>query len=131
MLSFATPLPKPAIPSWLLDIRSIYHEPAVLACERGREILARFPDAERIEVSSHQMIPSLYGNAGTVEDWIANKRNILVLGIKKSLSARPNTRSSDFIAPSLCLSKMKNGQELAQIVPKRFTWTEATPRFTM
>ena len=100
MLSFATPLPQPAIPPWLLDIRSIYHEPAVLACERGREILARFPDAERIEVSSHQVIPSLYGNAGAVEDWIANKRNILVLGIKKSLSARPNTRSSDFIAPS-------------------------------
>ena len=37
-------------------------------------------DAERIEVPSHQQIPGLYGNAGGVQDWVANKRQVLVLG---------------------------------------------------
>lgn len=64
------------------------------------QILDRFPDAERIEVPSHQNIPGLYGNEGNVTDWVRNKRRVLVLGVKKSLTARPNGRSSDFIAPS-------------------------------
>jgi spore photoproduct lyase len=84
----------------LLDVRTIFHERGIDAFARGAEILARFPDAERVEVPSHQDIPGLYGNAGGVQDWIANKRQVLVLGEKKSLSARPNGRSSDFIAPS-------------------------------
>jgi spore photoproduct lyase family protein len=86
--------------SWLLDVQAIYHEPAVLQYPRGIEILARFPDAERVEVPSHWKIPSLHGSEGSVEDWIAIKRNILVLGVKASLQARPNTRSSHFVAPS-------------------------------
>ena len=63
-------------------------------------MLERFPDAERIEVLSHQAIPGLHGNEGAVEDWVRNKREVLVLGEKKSLSARRNERSSDWIAPS-------------------------------
>src|SRR4029078_700349 len=55
---------------------------------------------ERIVVPSHQAIPELHGNAGAVEDWVRNKRSVLVLGTQKSLSARPNGRSADFIAPS-------------------------------
>lgn len=84
----------------LLDITRIYHEPDIHLLPRGAEILARFPEAERIEVSSHQNITGLYGNEGSVRDWVRNKRNVLVLGVKKSLTARPNSRSSDFIAPS-------------------------------
>lgn len=84
----------------ILDVRTIFHEPDVPATPRGAEVLARFPDAERIEVLSHQAIPALHGNAGAVEDWVRNKRSVLVLGTKKSLAARPNGRSSDFIAPS-------------------------------
>jgi spore photoproduct lyase len=84
----------------MLDIRTIFHEPSVVDYSRGREILDRFPDAERVEVPSHQKIPGLYGNEGSVADWVRNKREVLVLGTKKSLTARRNERSSDFIAPS-------------------------------
>lgn len=95
----ARPLPADVSP-WLLDIQAIYHEAAVSDYARGREILERFPDAERVRVDSHWKIPGLHGSEGSVSDWIAIKRNILVLGVKSSLVARPNCRSSDFVAPS-------------------------------
>lgn len=84
----------------LLDIRRIYHEAAVPDHRRGAEILARFPDAQRILVPSHWNIPELHGNAGSVEDWVRLKRSTLVLGVKKGLTMRPNGRSAHFIAPS-------------------------------
>jgi spore photoproduct lyase family protein len=84
----------------LLDIKRIYHEPDIGRSPRARQVLDRFPDAERIEVASHQAIPGLYGNEGNVADWVRTKREVLVLGEKKSLSARRNERSSDWIAPS-------------------------------
>ncbi|HUR75182.1 MAG TPA: spore photoproduct lyase family protein [Sporichthya sp.] len=84
----------------LLDIRTIYAEPEAVASERGQAVLARFPAAEVREVASHWQIPELHGNAGNVERWVRVKTETLVLGVKKSLSARPNSRSSDFIAPS-------------------------------
>ena len=84
----------------LLDVRRIYLEPAVAQYARGREILARFPEAERIEVPSHWNIPGLHGNEGNVERWVRVKTETLVLGVKKSLTARPNGRSADWIAPS-------------------------------
>ena len=90
---------QPCIESWLLDVQAIYLEGQVSDYRRGREILERFPDAERILVNSHWNIPGLYGYEGNVEDWIRIKRNVLVLRVKSSLSARPNTRSSDFVAP--------------------------------
>ena len=84
----------------LLQVGRIYAEPEARHSERGQEILARFPDADIIEVDSHWQIPDLHGNAGNVERWVRVKTETLVLGVKKSLSARPNGRSSDFIAPS-------------------------------
>lgn len=84
----------------MLDVRRIYHEPDVASFPRGIEVLDRFPDAERVEVARHHDIPGLYGNAGGVRDWVSNKRGVLVLGEKRSLTARPNGRSADFIAPS-------------------------------
>ncbi|MGW0161310.1 spore photoproduct lyase family protein [Mycobacterium sp. NPDC003323] len=84
----------------LLDVKRIYLEPDIERFSRAREVLDRFSDAERIEVPSHQGIPGLYGNAGNVEDWVRIKQEVLVLGEKKSLSARRNERSSDWIAPS-------------------------------
>jgi spore photoproduct lyase len=84
----------------LLDVRRIYHERDIERFPRARQVLDRFPDAERIEVLSHQAIPGLHGNPGNVEDWVRTKREVLVLGEKKSLSARRNERSSDWIAPS-------------------------------
>ena len=80
----------------LLDVRRIYHERDIERFARARGVLARFPDAERIEVLSHQRIevlshqrievlshqaiPGLHGNAGNVEDWVRTKREVLVLG---------------------------------------------------
>lgn len=89
-----------ALADRLLDIKRIYHEPDIERFPRARQVLERFPDAERLPVLSHQAIPGLYGNEGNVEDWVRNKREVLVLGEKKSLSARRNERSSDWIAPS-------------------------------
>ena len=84
----------------LLDIKEIYLEPEVRNYNRGLEILAAYPDAELTEVPSHWKIPELHGFDGSAVEWIRNKKNILILGIKKSLTARPNTRSSHFVAPS-------------------------------
>ena len=80
-----------------LDIQTIYLEPRVEEYLRGREILARYPGAERVPVTSHWNIPNLHGNQGSAEDWLRIKRNVLVLGTKKSLSMRPNGRSAHFI----------------------------------
>lgn len=84
----------------LLDINTIYYEPDTLNYSRGREILAAYPDTERIEVPSHWQIPGLHGNEGNVEDWLHIKRSVLVLGTKKSVTAEENGRSSHYIAPS-------------------------------
>jgi spore photoproduct lyase len=81
----------------LLDVRRIYLEPAAAVLPRGQQVLARFPHAERVEVLSHQAVPY---DARDVERWVRTKTEDLVLGVKKSLSARPNGRSSDFVAPS-------------------------------
>jgi DNA repair photolyase len=62
--------------------------------------VARWPDANVIEVASHSQIPELYGNAGNVDRWVRVKTETLVLGVKKSLTARPNGRSADWIATS-------------------------------
>jgi spore photoproduct lyase family protein len=84
----------------MLDVRRIYHEPDITRFARAREILARWPDAELVEVPSHQGIPGLHGNEGNVDRWVRVKAETLVLGEKKSLSARRNGRSADWIAPS-------------------------------
>ena len=84
----------------LLNIKEIYLEPEVRNYTRGQEILAKYADATLIEVPSHWKIPELHGFEGSIEDWTKIKKNVLILGIKKSLAARANTRSSHWIAPS-------------------------------
>ena len=92
------PATRPVRP--LLDVRKIYLEPEAATLPRGRQVLDRWPDAERIEVASHWNIPELHGDETNVDRWVRIKTEALVLGVKKSLAARPNGRSSDFIAPS-------------------------------
>ncbi len=84
----------------LLDIRRIYAEPEAADLPRGKQVLARFPGAEVVEIGSHARIPELYGDETNVARWVRIKQEALVLGVKKSLTARPNGRSSDWIAPS-------------------------------
>ena len=94
------PPPPRADLSRLLHVREVYAEPAALASPRGQQVLARFPDAEVVEVPSHWQIPELHGNEGNVERWVRVKAETLVLGVKKSLTARENGRSTNWIAPS-------------------------------
>ena len=99
---FDEPEIKPlSLPKHLLDIGTIYHEPNVGEYARGREILARFPDANLVEVPSHWQIPELHGDAQNDGDWLGLKRETLVLGVRKALKMEANTRSSDWIAPSV------------------------------
>ncbi|MFB7967606.1 spore photoproduct lyase family protein [Streptomyces rubiginosohelvolus] len=83
----------------MLDIREVYGEPAALASPRGQQILARLPEVPITEVAGHWRIPSLHGNVGSVARWTRIKRETLVLGVRQSLTTRPNGRSADFIAP--------------------------------
>ncbi|PWI12770.1 spore photoproduct lyase family protein [Streptomyces sp. Act143] len=83
----------------LLPVRTIYAEPSAATSPRGREILARFPAAEVVEVDSHWRIPGLHGNEENVERWVRVKGETLVMGERKTLTTRPNGRSADFIAP--------------------------------
>jgi spore photoproduct lyase family protein len=84
----------------LLDVRRIWAEPAAAAAPRGRQVLARFPAAEVVEVASHWAVPELHGNAGNVDRWVRVKTENLVLGVKKSIATRENGRSANWIAPS-------------------------------
>jgi spore photoproduct lyase len=96
----ATPAPAaPASARALLDVRRIFVEPAAERHPRGREILARFPDALRVPVRSHWQIPELHGDAELAGSWNKVKRGTLVLGARKSFEARPNGRSADFVGP--------------------------------
>ncbi|MEV7590186.1 spore photoproduct lyase family protein [Streptomyces sp. NPDC089922] len=83
----------------LLAVREIHAEPAAAASPRGREVLARFPDARVVPVESHWGIPGLHGNEGNLERWVRVKSEVLVLGERKTLTTRPNGRSADWIAP--------------------------------
>ncbi|MEU6844913.1 spore photoproduct lyase family protein, partial [Streptomyces sp. NPDC046716] len=83
----------------LLDIQSVYAEREALDSPRGRQIMARLPDAEVIEVAGHWRIPSLHGNEGNIGRWTRIKTETLVLGVKRHLVTRPNGRSADWIAP--------------------------------
>jgi hypothetical protein len=96
-MTAAETVPPAARP--VLDVRRIYLEPAAEVHPRGREILARFPDAERVPVRSHWQIPELHGNAELADDWNRVKRTTLVLGARKSMDSRPNGRSAEFVGP--------------------------------
>ncbi|MET9107972.1 spore photoproduct lyase family protein [Streptomyces zhihengii] len=103
----APPAPRGPGPSFrtsaearrMLEVREIHAEPAAAASPRGREILARFPEARVVPVESHWRIPGLHGNPGNAENWVRIKKTVLVLGEKKTLTVRPNGRSADWIAP--------------------------------
>lgn len=86
----------------LLDIKKVYVEHRALEeCESyTRHILDQFPDAEQIMVDSHWRIPELNQDPTQLSDWFRNKREVLVLGVKKGMQIRENGRSTDFIAVS-------------------------------
>jgi spore photoproduct lyase len=100
-LELFPPTPAPPGPlDGLLKVSRIYLEPEVSEYTRGRDILARFPDAERVEVASHWNIPGLFGNEGNAEAWNRIKGTTLVLGVKKTMRFEANGRSADYLPPS-------------------------------
>ncbi len=84
----------------LLDVRTIYAEPAALELERGRQIVARWPEAEVIEVASANRIDAVHNAEENVQRWVRTKTEVLALGVRKTLTARVNGRSADWIAAS-------------------------------
>lgn len=84
----------------MINIKKLYFEPEALKLSRGLEIFDKYSDAEKIEVDSHWNIESINGDAKNIEDWNRIKSSVLILGLKKSIASRPNSRSSDWIAPS-------------------------------
>lgn len=84
----------------LLRINTLYYDPAALKFSRGREVFERYPDATKIEVDSHWKIEELNQNPEMVSQWNQVKSHFLVLGVKSSIASRPNSRSTDWIAPS-------------------------------
>lgn len=84
---------------------TIYYQNAIdrdsRSAARAAAVLARYPDAEVIEVDSHLRIPDLHQADPT--DWIANKRRKLVLGVRGTMQHTVNGRSADFIAAGMSL----------------------------
>ena len=80
-----------SLPRTLIDPKLIYLEPAVRGYPRGREVLARFPGAELVQVASHWNIPQL-ADPALAGDGLKAKRDTLVLGVKKGMQMRPNGR---------------------------------------
>ncbi|WP_250400151.1 spore photoproduct lyase family protein [Streptomyces cellostaticus] len=112
----------------LLPVRTIYTEPAAAASPRGRQVLARHPGARVVEVDSHWRIPGLHGDEGNVGRWVRVKGETLVLGERKTLTARPNGRSADWIAPGA-----SNGCAMACVycyVPRRKGYANPVTVFT-
>lgn len=66
--------------------------------EVAQSILERFPRAQVKRVESHNKIPELIDMDPS--DWIASKKDYLVIGTKKDLRHQPNNQSADFIAAS-------------------------------
>ncbi|NAZ81169.1 spore photoproduct lyase family protein [Kineococcus sp. R8] len=84
----------------MLEVRTIYAEPAALALPRGREVVARWPGAQVVEVPTVQRIPTVHGDEANVARWVRTKTEVLALGVRKTLTARRNERSANWIAPS-------------------------------
>ena len=93
-------MPIPTREKHLLAVRRIYAEPAALELPRGQEIVARWPDAEIVSVPSASRIGSLHDDETNVERWVRVKTETLALGVRKTMTARRNDRSANWIAPS-------------------------------
>lgn len=84
----------------LLDIDTMYYDPAALKFERGRVIFNKYNNAKKIEVDSHWKIEELNQNPELATKWNHVKAHYLILGVKTAIASRPNDRSTDWIAPS-------------------------------
>jgi spore photoproduct lyase family protein len=81
------------------DIKQLYIQRSAVNIDRAKEVISKFPDAKKIYVDSHWNL-DINKDANNAEDWLKIKKHTLIVGIKSSLSARENGRSTDYIAPS-------------------------------
>lgn len=85
-----------------VNFKTIFVQSSLLSSDfyksRIKQVLSKFPDAEIQEVKSHNSIEEL--RSIDPVQWVKSKRDYLVLGYKSGLNSVPNTKSSDFIAPS-------------------------------
>lgn len=84
----------------LFNVHTIYYEKEAIETRRGMEVLDSFPDAKKVYIETQKSIPELYERQENIKDWNKIKSSTIVLARLKSVSARPNCRSTDFIAPS-------------------------------
>ncbi len=88
----------------LLDPKVIFYDKNINSKEfwqkRAELIISKYPKATVKEVNSHWNIPELNQDPSKAESWAKNKKDYLVLGIKKGDQFRENGRSTDFIAMS-------------------------------
>ena len=85
----------------MLDVRTIFHERDVPTHPRGAEILARFPDAELIEVEGHQKDPRLARQRGQRRaTGCGSSATRWSSGARTPHRAPAERASADFIAPS-------------------------------
>lgn len=84
----------------LLDVKKLYYDPEALKFERGKEVFQQYEKVEHVAVNSHWRIEELNENPEMVKQWNKVKTNVLVLGVKTAIASRPNSRSTDWIAPS-------------------------------
>jgi spore photoproduct lyase len=85
----------------LLNINTLYYDAKALNFPRGKEIFNKYKDVEnKILVDSHWRIEELNNNPDMVREWNKTKAQTLVLGVKTAIASRPNSRSTDWIAPS-------------------------------
>lgn len=85
----------------LLSIDTLYYDENALTYPRGKELFEKYSNVKtKVIVNSHWKIDELNNNPELVKQWNRVKASILVIGVKTAISCRPNSRSTDWIAPS-------------------------------
>lgn len=85
----------------LLNIKKLYYEPKTLTFARGKEIFDKYPDSEKIPITTdHNKIPDLNKDETNLSKWNQVKENVLVLALKRGITIVPGERSCDFAPPS-------------------------------
>jgi spore photoproduct lyase len=84
----------------ILNVSKIFIDKRSNSSPVANQVLAKFPEAEVVNVDSHWKIPELNENKDLLKKWNQIKRTHLILGYKSGMSSKENGRSTDYIAPS-------------------------------
>jgi spore photoproduct lyase family protein len=85
----------------MVSVKNVYYQDDIFKFNRGVELYNKYKNTcQMIKIDSHWKIDGLNNNASLAKYIIKTKSDNLILGVKSALTARPNCRSTDFIAPS-------------------------------